>query len=202
MPTDLPIFPLNMTLFPQGRLPLQIFETRYLDMVKDCLRNQHGFVIVSIQQGQEVGEKPEIYNVGTYVEIIDFETLPSGLFGITVEGKQRVRFDQCQAEKSGLLRAQVEFIDNEESMQLPEQFSHLATILKSVIRNPAVEKLNLLITLNCAVEVGYRLTELLPFDIEDKQALLELDDPIERLHRLQAILQLMGHEFNIEQTSK
>jgi len=192
-----PIFPLNMTLFPGGRLPLQIFETRYLDMVKNCLKNNEGFVIVSIREGQEVGQRPDVFPVGTYAEIIDWDTLPSGLLGITVEGHQRVTLTEISEAKDKLLLATINIIENDTVKRIPEKHRHLVDILMSLKDNPVIHNLNLNIDYNDASDVGCRLSELLPFDIEDKQALLELQDPIERLERVQAILDVMGSDFNI-----
>ncbi|MDH5425971.1 MAG: LON peptidase substrate-binding domain-containing protein [Gammaproteobacteria bacterium] len=193
-----PIFPLNMTLFPGGRLPLQIFETRYIDMLKDCFRNNTGFVIVSIKDGHEVGLRPETYTIGTYAEIIDWSTLPSGLLGITVEGRERVKLTEITEAEDKLLTAQTEFIDAEVAVPVPAAYLHLVKILKSIKDNPVIQNLNLNIDYQNASELSCRLSELLPFDIEDKQALLELQDPIERLARVQAILDVMGASFNIE----
>lgn len=186
-----------MTLFPGGRIPLQVFEARYLDMVKQCMREQQGFVVISIKDGNEVGETPDIYNVGTYAEIVDFETLPSGLFGITAEGQQRVSLNNIIEQKDKLLLADCEFIAAETQHNIPQEFTHLVEILKSIKSNPAIQNLNLNIDYDNASDVGCRLSELLPFNIEDKQALLELHDPIERLSRVQGILDVIGKDFNI-----
>lgn len=186
-----------MTLFPGGRLPLQIFETRYIDMVKNCLKKEHGFVIVSIKEGQEVGQSPEVYQVGTYVEIIDWNSLPSGLLGITVEGHQRVNLSSISVENNNQMLATIDFIEAEESISVPSSYSNLIDILKSIKNNPVIHNLNLSINYQNASELSCRLSELLPFNIEDKQALLELQDPIERLDRVQAILDVMGPDFNI-----
>jgi uncharacterized protein len=192
-----PVFPLNMTLFPGGRLPLQIFEIRYIDMIKNCLKNEHGFVIVSIKEGQEVGQSPEIYQVGTYVEIIDWNSLPSGLLGITVEGHQRVNLSSVSVDGNNQMFASIDFIEAEENISVPSSYSNLIDILKSIKSNPVIQNLNLSINYQNASELSCRLSELLPFNIEDKQALLELQDPIERLDRVQAILDVMGPDFNI-----
>lgn len=192
-----PVFPLNMTLFPGGRLPLQIFETRYIDMVKNCLKDEHGFVVVSIKEGQEVGQKPETYQIGTYAEIIDWDTLPSGLLGITVEGGQRVNLSELNIANDKLLSSKVDYIDDDPDITVPESYSHLVDILKSIENNPVIHNLNLNIDYQSASQLSCRLSELLPFDIEDKQALLELHDPLERLARVQAILDVMGPDFNI-----
>lgn len=192
-----PVFPLNMTLFPGGRLPLQIFETRYIDMITNCLRHEQGFTIVSIKDGHEVGLTPEIYRIGTYALIVDWETLPSGLLGITVEGKTKVILSEITEKNDGLLNADIDFMENEISQPVPDTCLHLVDILKSVEKNPVIKGLNLNIDYEDASDVSSRLCELLPFNTEDKQALLELQDPIERLARLQAILDVMGADFNI-----
>jgi len=187
-----------MTLFPGGRIPLQVFEARYIDMVKKCMRNDHGFIVISIKEGHEVGEKPDIYQVGTYAEIVDWETLPSGLFGITAEGRDRVSISNIIEMPDKLLVADVDFIEAEVPAAVPSEYLHLIDILKSIKNNPVIQNLNLNINYDNASDVGCRLCELLPFEIEDKQSLLELQDPVERLVRLQAILDVMGHDFNIK----
>lgn len=192
-----PIFPLNMTLFPGGRLPLQIFETRYIDMIKNCMKEEQGFLVISIKEGQEVGNRPEIYSTGTFAEIVDWETLPSGLFGITVEGKERAVVSNINERRDKLLVADIEFVESEEEEMIPQEYLDLVDILKSVKTNPMIQNLNLNINYQNAKEVGCRLSELLPFNIEDKQALLELQNPVERLARVRAILDVMGTNFNI-----
>ena len=87
----LPLFPLNSIIFPGGVLPLRIFETRYLDMVKECSRNQSEFVICLIKDGGEVGNAAKHQNIGTSCRIIDWETLPDGLLGVTAQGQARVK---------------------------------------------------------------------------------------------------------------
>ena len=67
-----PLFPLNTVLFPGTRLSLRIFEQRYLEMIKNCLKNQQDFVVVLISKGREIGVVPEIFSVGTCARIIDW----------------------------------------------------------------------------------------------------------------------------------
>ena len=194
---ELPLFPLHMTLFPGGRLPLQIFEPRYLDMIKNCMKQDQGFVIVSIREGQEVGERPEVYSVGTSANIVDWNKLPNGLLGITAEGSERVRIHRIREQDDKLLMADVDYIQQEKSAHVPGEFSRLVDILKSLKQNPMIQNLNLNIDYEDASAVSCRLSELLPFMVEDKQALLELNEPLERLQRLQSLLDVLGDEFNI-----
>ena len=86
----LPLFPLNTVLFPGCFLDLQVFEARYLDMVSQCLKAGHGFGVVHILDGKEVGAAPaEFSHIGCEALIRDWQQLPSGLLGIRVEGGRR-----------------------------------------------------------------------------------------------------------------
>ena len=81
----IPLFPLNLVLYPGAQLPLQIFEPRYTDLVGECLKNDSGFGVCCIKEGSEVGEHASCHDVGTYAKIIDWSQLENGLLGITVQ---------------------------------------------------------------------------------------------------------------------
>ena len=81
-----PIFPLNTIVFPGGYLPLRIFEPRYLEMVKNCLKENSGFGIV-------LSNNESHYSIGTYCKIVDWEQLPDGLLGILTRGKYRFKIN-------------------------------------------------------------------------------------------------------------
>ena len=104
----LPLFPLNTVLFPGGLLPLKIFEPRYLDLVSDCMRNNTGFGICLISEGQEAGEPATVHEIGTMVNIVDWERRSDGLLGILVHGERRFRVKSTRTEKNGLLVADVQ----------------------------------------------------------------------------------------------
>ena len=81
-----PIFPLNVNVLPGAFLPLQIFEPRYIDMVRDCLSKAEGFCIVLSKEGDGKNtDFPSHHDIATYVEIVDFNQLDNGLLGITVK---------------------------------------------------------------------------------------------------------------------
>ena len=69
------LFPLHTVLFPGGPLPLRIFETRYTDMVRRCMREQQPFGVVLIEEGDEAGEVATTATVGCSARIADFYTL-------------------------------------------------------------------------------------------------------------------------------
>ena len=98
----LPLFPLHTVLFPGGLLPLRIFESRYLDMISDCLRNDRGFGVCLISAGREVGDGAECFDVGTLARIQDWDSTPDGLLGIIARGEQR--FDSLDELKSQIGR--------------------------------------------------------------------------------------------------
>ena len=86
---NLPIFPLGVVALPGSIQHLQIFEPRYLKMVKDCMSKGHGFIIVFQKQYSNTNDY-EISKKGSYVEIIDFNSLSNGLLGITVKSINKV----------------------------------------------------------------------------------------------------------------
>ena len=100
--TDIPLFPLGTVLFPSGRLPLQIFERRYVDMISKCMREGTGFGVVWIRRGSEVAEASvtnlDLGDYGTMATIVDWDQLPNGLLGITIEGTQRFHFEEVWRE--------------------------------------------------------------------------------------------------------
>jgi len=82
----LPLFPLSTVVLPDGLLPLRLFERRYIDMVKDCFKNDTGFGVCLIQEGKESGPVAKPYPMGTRVAIVDFDQGSDGLLHITAKG--------------------------------------------------------------------------------------------------------------------
>ena len=175
------IFPLHTILFPGGILPLQIFEQRYLNLIKDCMKQETGFVTVLISEGKEVGAAPQIYSTGCYVEIIDWESLPNGLLGISIQAKYRVRLSECTVRDDGLLLAEATAFESTlESAQqdegnLPEVFIPLADTLKQLMKHPFAERYQEDVDYNNVADVCFRLSELLPIGNREKQQLLEAE---------------------------
>ena len=132
------LFPLNTVIFPGSILPLKIFEQRYLNLIKDCMKQQTGFVIVSISDGKEVGAAPQIYSTGCLVEIIDWESLPDGLLGISIEAKYRVHLSNSSVRDDGLLLAEATVIEStlDNRHPLPEAFKPLSETLLQLLQHP------------------------------------------------------------------
>ncbi len=188
----IPLFPLHTVLFPQGLLPLRIFEPRYLGMVSQCLRENSGFGVCLIQQGSEVGQAAETYPIGTLANIINFDQRADGLLGIDVMGQQRFRVLQTHVNNNQLIEAQIELIDNEPEYPLPNEYQNLAVFLEEFINQlDDFYKNQLGQHYTQASWVGQRLAELLPFALPLRQTFLEMNDPIHRLKQIHHTLNVL-----------
>ena len=184
-----PLFPLNTVLFPGGPLPLRIFETRYIDMVRHCMRERCPFGVVLIQAGSEVGPGTnEASAVGTTARIVDFNALPDGLLGITCIGERKFTVLKHWQQDDGLHAADIEFAVPEEPTDLPEEYHHLGELLRKVL--PELGELYASVPkhFSDASWVGCLLAEILPIALSEKQYCLEVDDPIVRLARLNPLI--------------
>jgi Lon protease-like protein len=189
--SEIPLFPLNIVLFPDGPLPLRIFETRYYDMVRRCMREGRGFGVVLIREGREVGtEATDVYEVGTLAEITDFHQLSDGLLGLSCVGRQRFRILSRSRQTDGLNLGDVEWIDAEPLLAVPPRHARLATLLRNVLPQLGEVYARIEMRLEDAAWVGCRLAEILPIPLADKQSYLEIDDPLERLDRLASVAPL------------
>ena len=169
----LPLFPLNSVIFVNGILQLQIFEQRYLNMVKSCMKNQHGFIAVLIRDGNEVGDIPEIFSVGTYVEIIDWDSLENNLLSITIQGRQRVDIKNTHVHDDNLISAEISYLDNLESLETDIIDEDLIALLQTLHKHPFVAEKYPDIDYSSLLEITYKLSELLPLSNTEKQRLLE-----------------------------
>lgn len=188
---NVPLFPLNSIVLPGGRIPLQLFEPRYIDMLSRCLKDDRGFVVVLLREGSETEAQASFYDIGTYVRIIDFQQLDNGLLGITVEGDCKVSVVRSWQQDDGLNVGDVECLLAEAQSDVPERYSELPSVLKALSRHPVVKDLEMAVDYSDARHIGWRLTELLPLDKQEKQRLVELQDPLERLDRLQQLLEAL-----------
>lgn len=191
-PRTVALFPLNTVLFPEGPLPLRIFEPRYLELVSHCMRTGDCFGVCLIESGKEVGEAPKPHEVGTLARIVDWHRLPDGLLGITALGETRFRIVAHRVLPSQLVEAEVEALPAETTVPLPDDFIPLADFLRQLIKHVPHLFEGQTLKYGDAGWVAGRLTELLPFPLDHKQALLELDDPLRRLERVRALMGAMN----------
>jgi uncharacterized protein len=185
-----PLFPLSTVLFPGGPLPLRIFETRYVDMVRYCMRQSCPFGVMLIRAGSEVGAQStgEMSLVGTTARIVDFSSLPDGLLGITCIGERKFSVTKHWQQSDGLHLGDIEFAAREQRIDLPGEFLHLGELLRKVLPELGELYSNVPKHFSDASWVGCRLAEILPMSLAEKQYCLELDDPVARLARLNPLI--------------
>lgn len=182
---ELPLFPLSTVLFPGGRLALRIFEPRYLDLVRECARTGVGFGVCLLVRGTEVGAPAVPAAIGTVARIEDFSTLPDGLLGITTRGGERFRVQRTRVRDNGLVLGQVEFLPADPALPVPAESGVLATILRRLAEQVGGELAAASDAhFDDAAWVAWRLAELLPLEMEERQQMLQSDDPAQRLRWL------------------
>lgn len=182
---DIPLFPLNAVLFPGGQLSLRIFEPRYLDLVRECSRSGSGFGVCLILAGREAGAPATPAAVGTLAQIEDFYALPDGLLGIRARGSRRFRATSTRVRDNGLVHGAVSWLTEEPQVDMPPEYGLLALILERLLEQVGGEHARAeRQRFDDASWVGFRLAELLPVELTERQQWLQLTDPLQRLDGL------------------
>ena len=190
-----PLFPLTINVLPGAFLPLQIFEPRYIDMVRRSLSNSEGFSIVLSKQENtyEESENLPYHNIATYVEIVDFDQLANGLLGITVQGKQKIVIEDTWKQEDELIIGKVKKVrENDDDLSKDPVYVDLWNMVKEITNHPEIKKLNLELNLESSISVGYILASVLPLRPEEKQTILEFEDPRDKLDYLKEIIKRLG----------
>lgn len=198
----LPVFPLNTPLLPGCRMPLQIFEKRYLDMVAHCMRTSSPFCVMLLRPGAERHEvfTPALtpatttlpfYEQGTTARIVDFSQRENGLLGITIEGERRVLLSQVRQEADGLWRAQME-LRAEHADARDHDDTKWRQLLQQLIRMTGLQSLSINVDSLAGEQVMNYLIMLLPLPAPVKQDLLATDSHRQRWHKLDGALTLLA----------
>ena len=186
---DLPIFPLRTILFPDSKLPLRIFEPRYIDMVSRSMRENSEFGIILSRESTDP-KMFETYDTGTLAKIIDWDQGGDGLLGITTLGTQKFRLKELNKQEDGLNVGSIERIEQEGDYKPLKEFTHLVELLQAILDDVNIyeddEK-----RFDSASWISYRFAEILPLRVEDKQKCLEIDDPIIRLNFLEPLIKMI-----------
>lgn len=198
-----PLFPLKTVLFPGGVLPLRVFETRYVDMVRACMKQSTPFGVVAIRSGREVGNPAEPYGVGTLAHITDWDMPEFGVLLLNTRGGERFRIIETRTLPSQLTEARIEPLPADTDLDSGEALEICANLLRVVIDdllersrdesgedfiNPLPEPHQL----DDAGWVANRWGEMLPISLEAKQELLELTDAGARLQQVEFYLKENG----------
>jgi len=187
---ELPLFPLSTVLYPQGPLPLRIFEPRYVDMVRRCMKTDSGFGVVLLVRGREAGGAAATAAIGTEARIVDFDQLEDGLLGLTCIGQQRIRVERAWQQGDGLNIAEIEDLPADPVVPVPEDCGELREVLQKVWPELAGPYAHVAPRFDEAGWVANRLAELAPLDTGIRQSLLEASDPAERLRVLAPMIRL------------
>lgn len=187
----LPLFPLDTVLFPGGALPLKVFETRYIDMVRDCMKRNAPFGVVRIKSGKEVGVAAQPDSVGCLAHIVEWDMPDLGLLMLQTSGGQRFRILETRVLPDQRIEARTELIADDADVPPSTELVACATALKTVIQdinaaarasgevgfNPFPSELRL----DSTCWVANRWCEILPISTLARQKLLELTDAQSRL---------------------
>ncbi len=187
----LPLFPLNTVLFPEGLLALKIFEQRYMDMAKACLRDSTSFGVCLIKEGQEVGTQSIPESTGTIATIVDWDMPQLGVLQVKARGSQRFFIQNYQDNGAGLLIADVILLEAEAEIRLPDEHQPCAKALRTLMMKMGEEHFLPPHRFDDATWVGNRLAEMLPLPLPVKQMMLELSDSKMRLGTMHQFLHRM-----------
>lgn len=188
----LPLFPLGTALFPEGSLPLRIFEPRYRRMIGQCLKDHGTFGVCLIAAGQEVGIPAVPYLLGTEAQIVSADHLRNGVVEIVVRGRRRFRVLDHELEEGGLLTGTVRWLSEPPPQAVPERLADVVPLLRRLIDEFGGGHVAEPHRYDDAGWVGARFAEWLPLKPEAKQRLLEMDSPVERLEFVHQALHELG----------
>jgi hypothetical protein len=188
MTNSIPIFPLNTVLFPGGVLPLKIFEQRYLEMTKACLRDGTPFGVCRIREGAEVGAPALHETIGCSALISDWEIPHLGLFQLRTRGVDVFRILDSRVSNLGLIEANVEPLPESAGEIREEALGLCRRVLAAIVERIDAGVLPAPHAFEDPRWVSYRLCELLPLTAEDRQQLLEERQDARRLERLVDLL--------------
>ena len=197
MQHTIPLFPLSSGLFPDGMLHLQIFEVRYLDLIKRCHQQQQTFGVALIQQGSEVqvpGQVPLLHSVGCMAHIREFEQVQPSFFRIVCQGGLRFQLHDVQPGPYGVWQGSVTYLPQDPEADVPASLQahadRLGKVIASAQQQGVIDKLPIFAPyhLDQCGWLANRYAEALPLSAELKLQLLSELDP---LQRLQSVIRLM-----------
>lgn len=201
MMNQIPLFPLSHGLFPDGMLALQIFEVRYLDLIKRCHQQQLPFGVVWLKKGSEVqvpGEIPMLHDYGCYAHIRDFEQVQTNLFHVICQGGLRFKLNDIQPGPFGVWQGDISILAQDLEVELPTHLEHHASRLGKIIataqKQGQIERLPILqpYLLDQCGWVANRYAEALDISADLKVQLLSELDPLKRLHEIDSMIGQIG----------
>jgi len=188
---ELPLFPLNTVLFPGGLLPLRVFEQRYMEMTKACLREGTEFGVCLIRDGAEVGVPATPEDVGCTARIVHCDMQQLGPLQIVARGERRFRVRATRVRDDGLVVADIALLPEEAEAPVPESLAACRRLLERIVAEHGEQLFAKPFQFDSSAWVSARLAEVLPLRAATRQTLLELDGP----RRLEAVQRLLAGEL-------
>ena len=196
--TELPLFPLQTVLFPDGLLSLKVFEARYLDLAADCLRERRPFGVVALRKGQEVRRGDEalvLEDIGVMAELLEVDSAQPGILHLRCRGTRRFRIEGTRQQADGLWIGTIEMLPEDESVPPAETMHETVRGLANAIaslKGKGVEPFEEPYRFDSAGWVANRWCEILPIPLAAKQKLMELPDARVRLGLVDEFLRGKG----------
>lgn len=197
----MPLFPLSTVLFPDGVLPLQVFEVRYLDMISRCLLDDSPFGVVMLTHGSEVrqadAEQERFVAAGTVASVTETMTDRPGLLQVLCRGGARFNVVTAEQRVNGLWMAEAQLVEDDRSIRIPSELQGASDALDRVLNSlhdvpqgrwPVQPPFQL----DDCGWVANRWCELLPLPNQQKHHMLMLDNPVIRLELLHDVLDEHG----------
>lgn len=189
---DVPLFALGTVLFPGGLLPLRLFEQRYLEMAKACLRDESPFGVCLIREGSEVGAPATHEPVGCLARITQWDMQQLGLLQVVAQGGERFRVVAETVRPDGLVVGEIELLPEAADAPVAERHGACVRLLERIVAEHGERLFAPPFRMDSSAWVGARLAEVLPLPAAMRQKLMELDDPLQRLDILQRLLAQPG----------
>ncbi|MEI7976983.1 MAG: LON peptidase substrate-binding domain-containing protein [Betaproteobacteria bacterium] len=194
----IPLFPLSHGLFPDGMLPLQIFEVRYLDLIKRCHQQQLPFGVAWIKEGSEVqvpGQVPSLHQVGCMAHIREFEQVQPNFYRALCQGGLRFELHDVQPGPYGVWQGSVSYVPQDPEVELPATHQthadRLGKVIASAQKQGVIDKLPIFAPyhLDQCGWLANRYAEAIPVSVLNKQQLLSELDPLKRLEQVNQLMQ-------------
>ncbi len=199
---ELPLFPLNLVLFPGMPLPLHIFEERYKAMIGDCLRNDTPFGVPLIRSGQEAGEAAEPHRIGSTARVLRSELLEQGRMNIITKGERRfeiIEITQQEPHVAALVRLMDEPVGDDFAGITPELTAEYTKLIRGLMTLSGGYTAQVTVPEN-PVDLSYMIAANLDAPVPVRQELLEAPTAADRLNRLIPLLKRRNHALQEEIT--
>jgi Lon protease-like protein len=198
MTDSIPLFPLSHGVFPDGMLQLQIFEVRYLDLMKRCHQNQTPFGVAWIRSGKEIqvpGEEPSLHQYGCMAHIREFEQVQPNFFRVACQGGLRFELESVAPGPLGVWQGQVKYLPQDPEVELPPHLQthadRLGKVIASAQKQGVIDRLPIYAPylLDQCGWLANRYAEAMPLEAEVKLTLLSESDPLKRLEAIALLIE-------------